>query len=409
MISAAFPPMKVGGADYALRVCQNLVGRGLDVHVLTTRRADLVTDPLIAIHSIMRAWGWRELPRLLNCARRVRPDVIDIHFNGEWYDNHPMITFVATLLKQMLPGTRVVTHIEWPTPVSPAGWSLVVRAWRKLALLWSRRDRSDWGYGTLLRDSDTVVVLSDSHRVMLEEALPGINGKCLLIPPAPLMRMTSLDHAEARAAGRRQLGASDDDYLLVYFGYVYRQKGVDTLIDALGMLAPIWPALRLVVIGAGLDGAAGVAYYEAMQDRASSLGLRDRIHWTGYYHTESENASLYLHAADTCVLPFEAGLFLNNSSFAAAAAHGLPTISTRADAVESAFLDGENVILCTPGDAAAVATAIRAVANDSAFRDRLRTGALAAARDWFDWDTTIDRTMRAYGYASAGVNDGVGR
>ena len=401
--------MQVGGADYALRLCQHLAGRGLDVHVLTTRRAGLVTDPRLTIHPIMTQWGWRDLRRLLNCARQLRPDVIDIHFHGQWYADHPMITFAATLLKRTLPGVRIVTHIEWPAPVRSADWSLADRVWRKLALLWCGRDRSDYGYGTLLRDSDSIVVLSDVHRAMLEDVLPGISAKCLVIPPAPLMRMTSLDHADARTAGRQQLGVHDDDFLLVYFGYVYRQRGVVTLLDAVAMLAPTWPALRLVVIGAGVDGAAGTAYYESMRERASSLGLSDRIQWTGYYHAESENASLYLHAADTCVLPFEKGLFLNNSSFAAAAAHGLPIISTRAHVVEPAFVDGDTVILCPPGDAAAIASAIRAVARDAALRDRLRTGALAAARDWFAWDTTIDRTLQAFGDSGSGAHDGAGR
>ncbi len=398
--------MQVGGADYALRVCQRLVDRGLDVHVLTTHRADLVTDPRIVMHPIMRRWGWRELATLLRCARAVRPDVIDIHFHRLWYHNHPMITFAATVLRRMLPGTRIVTHIEYPAPMSPAQWSLAARARRKLAFLWSRRERPSWGYGTLLRDSDRVIVLSDSHRVRLEEALPGISTKCLLIPPAPLMRMTSMDHVAARAAGRQQLGLSDREYVLVYFGYVYKQRGISTLIDALALLAPDWPALRLVVIGAGLDGAVGGAYYDAMRDHASSLGLSNRIHWTGYYHAESEDASCYLHAADSCILPFVAGVFLNNSSFAAAAAHGLPIISTRADTMESAFRDGDNVILCPPGDAAAIATAIRAVADDAVLRDRLRVGALAAAREWFDWDTTIDRTLEAFGDSRAGQHRG---
>ncbi|MEO8478983.1 MAG: glycosyltransferase family 4 protein [Gemmatimonadota bacterium] len=399
VISAAFPPMQVGGADYALRVGQHLAGRGVDVHVLTARRAALMTDPRITVHPIMRTWGWAELPRLLRCARRVRPDVIDIHFHGAWYNHHPMITFAATVLKRALPGIRIVTHIEWPRPVSPAGRALGVRASGKLALLWAGSDRSVWGFGTLLHESDCVIVLSDSHRVMLEDALPGISGKCLLIPPPPLMRLSSLDHSEARDLGRRQLGVTEDDYVLVYFGYVYRQRGMATLLDALALLAPSWPALRLVVIGAGLDGAAGVAYYESMRARASSLDLGDRIHWTGYYHTDSEDASLYLHAADTCVLPFEGGLHLNNSSFASAAVHGLPIVSTRADTVEPAFRDGGNVMLCPPGDAAALAAAIRALASDEALRGRLRAGALAAAREWFDWDTAMDRTMEAFGWS----------
>ena len=47
--------------------------------------------------------------------------------------------------------------------------------------------------------------------------------------------------------------------------------------------------------------------------------------------------TLYLCAADICVLPFNVGVRLNNSSFAAAAAHGLPIVTTRGEMLESAL------------------------------------------------------------------------
>jgi hypothetical protein len=38
IISAAFPPMQAGEADHALHLCQHLAARGLDTHVLTTKK-----------------------------------------------------------------------------------------------------------------------------------------------------------------------------------------------------------------------------------------------------------------------------------------------------------------------------------------------------------------------------------
>jgi glycosyltransferase involved in cell wall biosynthesis len=131
------------------------------------------------------------------------------------------------------------------------------------------------------------------------------------------------------------------------------------------------------------------------------LGIADRVAWTGGFPLESDRASLYLRAADACVLPFDQGIFLNNSSFAAAAAHGLPMLTTRGATLEPAFRHGENVFLCPPRDPELLAAAIETLLGDPDLCRRLGAGALRLAQEWFSWDKAIERTLAAFDSAPA--------
>jgi glycosyltransferase involved in cell wall biosynthesis len=104
-------------------------------------------------------------------------------------------------------------------------------------------------------------------------------------------------------------------------------------------------------------------------------------------------ASLYLWAADLCVLPLDAGVFMNNSSFAAAVTHGQPVVATRGRTVDPQMIDRENVCLCEPRSPSALAGAMLDVMQDGQLRERLKAGARQLAREWFAWDAAIARTM----------------
>jgi len=86
---------------------------------------------------------------------------------------------------------------------------------------------------------------------------------------------------------------------------------------------------------------------------------------------------------------------MNNSTFAAAAAHGLPIISTRGKTLERFFLHEKNVFLCAPRDPEALAAAIQTVMDRPELRTRLASGALKLADEWFSWDTAAERTLAA--------------
>jgi glycosyltransferase involved in cell wall biosynthesis len=75
-------------------------------------------------------------------------------------------------------------------------------------------------------------------------------------------------------------------------------------------------------------------------------------------------------------------------------------VTTRGAECEEPFLDGENVVLCPPRDAAALAAAMARLIAEPALRAHLRTGIAAMSKEWFSWETSIDRTIAAFRIAA---------
>ena len=137
-------------------------------------------------------------------------------------------------------------------------------------------------------------------------------------------------------------------------------------------------------------------YLHELRELARQLRIADKIRWSGYYPTDSDEPSLILWGADACVLPFDKGVFLNNSSFGTAAAHGLPIVTTRGAMLEPPFIDQENVLLCPPKDSASLAAAIEQLIKSPELRQRLRVGALELELQWFSWESATIRTIEAF-------------
>lgn len=399
MVSASYPPATSGGADYVYQLSRRVAGRGIDVHVVTTAIDHVVSAPDVRLSPIMRDWSWREMPRLLTLLRDWQADVLDLHFQGQVYDDHPMITFLPSIAKQVLPALRVVTHIEWPSGVRVDRKRRRVRAIHRLLSHWVGRAGLDNAYGPLLRDSDAVIALSEGHRRLLGPHMPSGRGAPVLIPPPVLIDVQPEQAGSARREGRRLLNVGGDDFLLVYFGYVYPGKGLETLFHAIAQLAPEQPNLRLAVVGGINDLLLRQTnrphYVDELRSLVRQLGIDDRVVWSGYYPAGSAYPSFCLRAADVCVLPYDAGVFLNNSSFIAAAAHGLPIVTTQAGALEPPLEDGHNLLACPPRDATALAAAVRRL-DAPALRHRLRDGVLSMHSAWLSWDRVLERTIDVF-------------
>ena len=402
-ISAAFPPMRAGEADHALQLCLRLAERGETLEVLTTKGALDGRRFPFTVHPVMRDWSWTELPRLARFIRRCRPDAITLLYSGWIYKDHPMITFAPTIAKRLFPSVPFVTMLAVE---EGSNWgSLPSRAIRKAVQFWAGSRTVDYVFGTLLRDSDSVIAWSENHLARFSELSPTVVRKGLVIPPPPLMRMCPEDNGATRERGRARLNVNRDEFLLAFFGYIDRNKGIETLFKAIQRVSADGHNVRLVMIGGGRGSTQSasnqrartvLAYEQQMLQYPEQLGIAGKVIWLNGYDSDSDEGSLYLHAADACVLPFDQGVTLNRSSFAAAAAHGLPIISTRGDKLESAFKDQENVFLCPPRDAQALAMAIESLIRDPALQQQLRTGAAQLADEWFSWERAVERTIQTF-------------
>jgi glycosyltransferase involved in cell wall biosynthesis len=343
----------------------------------------------------MRTWSWLETFRFARFVRQCAPDAVLLVYLDAIYNYHPMITFAPTLLRRLMPRVPFVTRYESPDGGASPKTCLSARLGRKVVAAALGGRHISYSAGTLLRDSDRVIVLCEGHHELLAQEWPQIRTKTVVIPPPPNIVVSAEGPANGRSRGRALLGVGPEEFVVAFFGYVYPKKGIETLLEAFRMLSDDGCKARLVFIGGTLDVDSDVSgrYWEEMQQLSRSLGIADRTLWTGAFRSDKEEGSLYLRAADVCVLPLLNGVQLNNSSFSAMAAHGMPIVTTQGPATDRAFVDGENVLFFEAKNAGALAERLKFLRDSAPARERLSGGVGMLARTWLSWDTAIERTL----------------
>jgi glycosyltransferase involved in cell wall biosynthesis len=306
-----------------------------------------------------------------------------------------MITYLPTICKTILPGVPCVTQFEIVDTECPRR-SFGGRVLRKAMALWAGEKDLHWLFGTLLRDSARTIVLSSPHRDRLVKHYPDVEGKSVIVPPSPLIRVCPDQPATVRQQVRDAIGATERDFVLIYWGYIYPGKGVETLLQAFQIVCHRNENMRLILVGGSLEipNQNCGDYFQMVQRLSQMPGIADKVTWTGHFNWDSDEGSRYLHAGDACVLPFDYGVTLNNSSLAAASTHGVPVISTELPKGRDEALEhGRNIYLCRPRDPQMLAEAIQSMSENAWLRERLRRGILDLARDWHRWERTTERLV----------------
>jgi glycosyltransferase involved in cell wall biosynthesis len=392
LISPSLPPAPEGEAEHGLQIAERLAARGHAVTLATHQAfAASAAGPFGSVVA-MAGWRWRDVPRLLAHLRRSRADGVVLIYTARLFGEHPMITFLPTLMRWSVPAARLVVLVEIHRAPWIRGWG--VRAGRKLMAVLAGTRGLDYGYGSLLRDAHAVAALGPT---VLQHLLPhaaGLESRGFVIPPPPLVLRPVHPDETARALVRQRLGAAAGMCLLAYFGFVYPGKGVDTLLAALAELVRAGRPVRLLMAGGGRARSdAGLPvltpYETGLAERAAALGVAGHVVWAQGYAAGADSVAMELLAADIAVLPFDDGAELRRSSIAVVAELGLPLITTTPPHHEAAFVDGDNVLLCPPGDGPALCAAVGRVIDDADLAARLRAGSLELARRCFSWEGAL--------------------
>lgn len=404
LLVSAFPPEPAPEANHALHLSEQLAKAGHTVHVLCKKGSIPATQQNIVVHPVIEDWSWSDLPRLGKCLKSCRPDVVLLLYLGWIYRHEPMITFLPTLCKSLLPGVPCVTQFESVDTIVPLR-SLKARVLRKAMALRAGASNAHGIFGTLLRDSARIIALSSPHRDRLGRQSPEVAEKSVIIPPSPLIRISSDSPAAARKQVREAMGASATDFVLIYWGYIYPGKGVETLLQAFRLVCRREKNVRLVLVGGSLEipNIKCSDYYQMVKQIPDTFDLADKVTWTGHFNWDSDEGSRYLYGGDLCILPIDWGVTLNNSSLAAAGIHGIPVIGTElSEGKDEALEHGKNIYLCRPRDPEMLAEAIQLVRENAELRERLRLGILDLAREWHRWETTTERLVRVLESAVSG-------
>ena len=116
-----------------MHLFRHLADAGCEVHLLTSAEADPRGNP--RIYNAISDWGWRAMPHILRCIRRVKPDAIMIMYVGWIYHSHPMITLLPTMVKRLFPKIERVVMITNAIGSVPAATARSKIAWQSLRML----------------------------------------------------------------------------------------------------------------------------------------------------------------------------------------------------------------------------------------------------------------------------------
>jgi glycosyltransferase involved in cell wall biosynthesis len=157
----------------------------------------------------------------------------------------------------------------------------------------------------------------------------------------------AIDRDVVRAA----LGFRTEDHMMTMVGTFKRQKGHVHLIDAASSVVREHPELQLVLVGDG-------PLLGDVRAQALAAGIGERVHFLG---TRRDVPAL-LAASDSFVLPsLWEGLPL---ALVEAMAGDLPVIATRVSGTEQVMVDGRTGWVVPPGEASALADAMRELLAD---------------------------------------------
>lgn len=369
-ISSLYPPHHLGGYELLHReVDDELRARGVDLRVLVTdheepdaRHRGPAAPP--GVHRELRSY-WRDhaFPRMTPGAvlalerhnHRVlhrhleqhRPDVVAF-----WAMGGMSLSLLGAVRTAGLPAVHVV-HDRWPVfgpqfdrfargirPLGPA---------RAPLARWLGSDRPRRPEGTVLVTADA---LADELRRV--RAVPG-DARVVpvgidvpdALPPAPPWR------------GR-----------LLGLGRLDPRSGADRAIAAAGVLGP---AFRLTLVGETEPAVA-----RALRERADESGVGPRLTLTG--RVDPDGLPDLLAAHDAAIFP-SARPGGTGLAVLEALAHGVPVIAADVAGYPADLRDGENALLVRPGDADALAAAVRRLQAEPGLRARLRDAGRATALD----------------------------
>ncbi|MDT4941853.1 MAG: phosphatidyl-myo-inositol alpha-mannosyltransferase, partial [Pseudonocardiales bacterium] len=175
--------------------------------------------------------------------------------------------------------------------------------------------------------------------------------------------------------------------------YEEPRKGMDVLVDAMDILVPDRPGLRLLVAGVG-DAEAFLAGLPAR--------VAERVEMLGQV-SEADKARL-LRSVDVYCAPNTGQESFGVILLEAMAAH-TAIVASDIEAFRRVLAGGAAGRQFATGDAAALAAALGDVLDDRALRDRLvAAGAEAVAP--YDWSVIVTEVLRVYELAIAGAGVG---
>jgi glycosyltransferase involved in cell wall biosynthesis len=191
-----------------------------------------------------------------------------------------------------------------------------------------------------------------------------------------------------QAALRARLNLPRDAFLVGSFSRLARWKGQHVLLEAMAHGgAALNPQMHAVFVGSALFGED--AYEAELRAFVAQHGLTGRVHFLGFQHDIAACMGAMDIVAHTSITPEPFGRVIVEGMLARR-----PVVAARAGGVTEIVRDGENGMLCEPGDARALAATLAELHANRTLRERLVTHGYRTAVDSFGTVAYVDGVER---------------
>lgn len=395
MLSWEYPPVVVGGLGrHVHALATQLAAQGHDVVVLCRQPSgtDAVTHPttdvvsegvrLIRVaedpaHLVFEkdlvAWTLamgHAMTRAGLALGSWRPDVVHAH---DWLVTHPAVALAEAF------GVPLVATIHATEAGRHSGWLSHPLNQQVHSVEWWLANRAD-----SLITCSSAMRREVAHLFDVDTDLVSVlhNG---IEPGGWTVRAKDVGAA-------RRAHSPHGDPLLLFFGRIEWEKGIQDLIAALPKIRRAFRGTRVVVAGDG-------SQTEWLQEQARKHRVLRAVEFVG--HLSDRSLAALLTAANAVVLPSRYEPFGIVALEAAAA--GTPLVASTAGGLGEVVLDGVTGLSFAPGDVDGLARAVRTVLSDpTAAAARARAAKERLATD-FNWATIATDTAAVY--ASAVVRE----
>lgn len=202
---------------------------------------------------------------------------------------------------------------------------------------------------------------------------------------APETFRTTRPRSESRAA----LGLDGDTIAFGILGGIQEWKGQAVVVEAMALLRDRQPSARLLVVGGAHR--AGLEYERRIRERVASLGLGDRVVFTGFRSDVPDVIDALDVVVHASVRPEPFGRVILEGMML-----GRPVIAAAAGGVPEFVDEGRTGFLVTPGDAGALAERMALLAADPELRQSVGQRARAVALDRFALPKHVDAISALY-------------
>jgi glycosyltransferase involved in cell wall biosynthesis len=351
IVCPTYPPHAIpcGVGDYTRGLAEHLTELGTSITVLASTGHRASSPSRVRVLPVTDRWDRAATRSLVRRLTAERFDAVNLQYTPELYGRGPWMKLLPAQIA-LRGGPPVVL-----TPHTLVGGYPSARALAPLLLIGSRR----------------LVCPSGEVAALIRRSLPVLARRIREIPiGSNIPPRDDARYPERRAAIRAELGLDADTLALVHFGFAYRGKGIETLLDAARRLVADGVRFVLLMVGGPWPGAE--AYYDDLRAGGRIPELAEHVVWVG--HAEDARVAALLTAADVYVVPYDDGISARRGTLMAGVAHRLPIVSTHPRVPDPQFRDGDTVRLVPARDGAALAQALAELARSPELRRRLETG-----------------------------------